>query len=457
MTRELTTIDQFESIRADLVQRNEFTCQEKLFSESEQWEIADGSIRRHDHAFFSVIGLKGHSLKMVGPLMEQPIIYQPTKAINGFLLNSTNRGLSVLFQARVEPGNTGIMQLAPTVQSTEANYKQVHGGRPTKFINHFLDGEENRILYHGLQSEEGSRYHGKYNLNIIAQADDVDLIDDEADFCLLSAEKIRGFIGLDYVINTDARALLFFLDWDLLCNNSKAFYDRDNPVNRALMESYSYGGSDVGSNVFDVMLAVSYMRAKFALRSEHTSLYELSNWELSDRGLKEKTPQLGFSVFLYEVLATQREVGGWDQPLFSSDTTGRVILFCRINKGVMEFLLSSDREIGYLEGVQLTTSVSIAPGRRPELLSEDELTLLSEADKAEGNDVLLESHQSEEGGRFYNDINHYQIIMTDGDFDLKGAAEFHWLTLSQIKMLGNISSYIAIELRCTLSHLIELS
>ena len=123
----------------------------------------------------------------------------------------------------------------------------------------------------------------------------------------------------------------------------------------------------------------------------------------------------------------------------------------------MEFLVSGDREIGYLEGVQLTTSVSIAPGQRPELLSVDELMLLSAADNAGAGAVLMESHQSEEGGRFFNDINHYQIIVTDGDFHLKDSTEFHWLTLSQIKMLGNISSYVSIELRCALSLLIELS
>ena len=59
MARELETVEQFESIREDLLQWNEFTCRVKLFSESEQWGIFDGTIRRNDHAFFSVVGLKG--------------------------------------------------------------------------------------------------------------------------------------------------------------------------------------------------------------------------------------------------------------------------------------------------------------------------------------------------------------------------------------------------------------
>lgn len=454
--KQLETVEQFESIKKSLILKNDFRCVPKSFSSSEQWGVFNGEIRRNDRNFFSILGLKAYSNKNFVPLLEQPIIFQPTNAINGFLLKGTKQNKSILFQARIEPGNTGVVQLAPTVQSTEANYKQLHGGRPTSFIQQFLFSKQKNILYKELQSEEGSRYHGKYNLNLIVQADENDFLEEKEDFLLLAPEQIKNFICTNHVINTDARALLFFLDWELLCENSKAFDSKTNPVNQALMKSYYYTGSDIGTDILVAIKKLMQTRATFAVSTNHTSLHDLKNWELSDTCLKEKEEQLGYNVSLYEVHAQHREVGKWDQPLISSNTVGRVILFCRINKGIMEFLISVDREIGYLEGAQFTASASIAPGKRAELFLQDEFSLLEIANNTDREDIILECQQSEEGGRFFNDINHYQIILTEKEFNLSNSSGFLWMTLSQIKKLGNFPSFIAIELRCVLTLLINL-
>lgn len=456
MAKELKTIQQFEEIRSELIAKNEFSCNPKLFSASNEWGIHGGVIARRDGNFFSITGLRVYSSKDPTPLYEGPIIFQPTNAINGFLYEYDNNVLHILFQARVEPGNTGIVQLAPTVQSTEANYKQLHGGKPTSYINNFLHCEKCRVLYRGLQSEEGSRYHGKYNLYIITEAGEYDFSKNMNDFFLLSAEEIKKFISIDNIINTDARGLLVFLDWEMLSGNSKAFDSASTPINRALMKSYYYSDDKLGTGIFQSIQQLMHTRAHSAMRAEHISIDKLSNWKLNDEYLVEINKQLGFSVSLYDVQAINREVPQWDQPMISSDTEGRVVLFCRINDGVMEFLISLDRDIGYLEGTQYTSSISIAPGKRDKLCTEAELLLLEEANGACSSDIMIECRQSEEGGRFFHDINHYRIILTEKDFSLSVDPKSKWMTLSQIRNLGKISSMLSIELRCVLALLIKL-
>ena len=144
-----------------------------------------------------MVGLKSHSNLEKITVSESPIIYQPTNAINGFLVSNRDGEVSILFQARLEPGNVGAVQLAPTVQSTEANYKRLHGGKATPFVDCFLGNGSGRVMYNGLQSEEGSRYHGKYNRYIIVEGNGGGQDREMDGYYFLDPQQVREFVGLD--------------------------------------------------------------------------------------------------------------------------------------------------------------------------------------------------------------------------------------------------------------------
>ncbi|MCA9520560.1 MAG: NDP-hexose 2,3-dehydratase family protein [Myxococcales bacterium] len=433
---------------------NRFRCEPIAFAAGWPWGLREGQLRREDGYFFSIVGLRALGNPAGFPVLEQPIISQPTKAINGFLVWWGTAGLEILFQARVEPGNVGGMQLAPTVQSTQANYEQRHGGRPTAFIAPFLQPGARRVLYRGLQSEEGSRYHGKYNLNLIIEATPADIEAARCDVFTVGAETLRQLVALDHVINTDARALLFFLDWTLLCADHKPFASHDDPIHRALARSFAHLDADRGTSPLDAVRCLMHARATLALRTRPIALDELGNWRLTETTLCETVDELGFRVSLFDVCADQREVGRWTQPLVCSDGDGRIVLFCRIRDGVLEFLCSLDYELGYLEGAQLTASVSVSPGKRPALLKESERVLLDAAERATGDAILVDCRQSEEGGRFYHDVNRYQIILDETLVAGRDGDDALWITLAQLRTLSTISSIVSIELRCILSLLV---
>src|SRR5690606_1498656 len=67
---------------------------------------------------------------------------------------------------KIEPGNVGGFQIAPTVQATESNYKRVHGGDKTLYLDPFLDSKS--IIFHdSLQTEQGWKFLKKRNRNIV--------------------------------------------------------------------------------------------------------------------------------------------------------------------------------------------------------------------------------------------------------------------------------------------------
>jgi oxidase EvaA len=56
----------------------------------------------------------------------------------GIIRKKFNNEYKYLLQAKLEPGNINNLQLSPTVQATESNYRRVHGGKKTPFSNIFL-------------------------------------------------------------------------------------------------------------------------------------------------------------------------------------------------------------------------------------------------------------------------------------------------------------------------------
>ena len=89
-----------------------------------------------------------------------------------FLLQHRNGVPHVLVQAKVEPGNIGYAQLAPTVQATQSNYERVHGSQETPFLDWFLGQRQDAVLDDCLQSEQGSRFLGKFNRNMAVRVPD---------------------------------------------------------------------------------------------------------------------------------------------------------------------------------------------------------------------------------------------------------------------------------------------
>lgn len=128
------------------------------FAELDRWCFQEGTgkLLHQTGRFFSVEGLHvkvGHN-----PHEEwrQRIISQPEVGILGILAKEFDGVLHFLLQAKMEPGNLGLVQLAPTVQATRSNYTKVHNGADVPYLRHFMRPNRSRVIADVLQSEHGS-------------------------------------------------------------------------------------------------------------------------------------------------------------------------------------------------------------------------------------------------------------------------------------------------------------
>jgi len=100
---------------------------------------------------------------------DQPIIYQAEVGLLGILTRKFEGVQHFLMQAKAEPGNPNIVQLAPTVQATASNYTQVHKGRAPLYLEYFFNHTNSKILVDLLQTGQGARFFKKKNRNMIVE------------------------------------------------------------------------------------------------------------------------------------------------------------------------------------------------------------------------------------------------------------------------------------------------
>jgi oxidase EvaA len=371
-------------------------------AESAEWHDDGGAIVHRSGGFFRVVGLEcdGHAAAI--------FIEQRTVGTLGFLI----RGGELLVHAKIEPGNVGLVQLAPTCQATDSNARRIHGGAAPPFIDAFPRGAAN-ALYDVDQSEQGTRFLGKCNRNVLVAAPaDVPL---PATHRWMDVDEVLELARHDYVVNTDARSVLVCAPWRRLVNRV--------PFSRVR------GGFGAELMVSAHSSSHSLARVKAEIAAARAATREPKIVPLTE------VPQNGVRVRQIRVTVRGREVPSWDQPILDSSGEGNVLLACGRIDGVLHFLFRARSEPGLHDHVELAPTVVVEPGGKSDV-------------RIDGT-VVAECRQSEEGGRFYRDTNLYQIVDVGKAYDAD-----YWLTLGDIRTLLDEPGWLTNEARSALSLLL---
>ena len=126
-------------------------------------------------------------------------------ALSAFITRRREKGVDLLVQAKTEPGNVGIVQLAPSCQATASNRERIHGGDLPPYSEYF-SGSIGEIISDSLQSEQGTRFFGKLNRSILVMDDHVEAQYDQ--HCWIPFQLFRQLLTEDFLVNTDARSVL---------------------------------------------------------------------------------------------------------------------------------------------------------------------------------------------------------------------------------------------------------
>ena len=422
---------------------NKNTCvkiEEIPFSKGNFWfyDKDKGEILNSKRKFFSVRGLSCQIDNEV--VAQQPIIFQDEIGFLGIIVKEINGVLHFLMQAKIEPGNVNGVQVSPSIQATRSNFTRVHGGEMPLYFDWFKESKKHgTVLYDQIQSEQGSRFFGKRNRNIILLTnEDVPIY---PNYKWMTLGQIKNLMKIDNLVNMDTRTVLSGLLTVLIGLDGSEF--EKSFCDKALCRSIFQKDKELTKTAFSMLN--NYKMYK-DVSKEFLSLEVLPDWIVDDNGITSMKPA-DFDVRYYEIEIEGRETQTWTQPLFKAKSKALFVLFSCIDNGVRKFLISLRPEIGCFDKVEFGPSIQIANSAN---YDGDDAAYRLFCEKEKNKHFLIDVVLSEEGGRFYHEQNRNVIVEIDKD-ELPVSEDFLWVDYATLNALMSNNNLLNIQLRNLLS------
>lgn len=177
-------------------------------SQVKDW-VYDGNVIAHkDQKYFSVIGVNVTIDGREVTRWNQPMVKAAQEGIIGFLVKKINGIYHFLVQAKVEPGNFDILELAPTVQCLTGNYRKGLNEYTIPYIEYFVNPKKENLWYSVYQSEEGGRFYKEQNLNMIVEVGEDFPVEVAENYCWVTLNQLMSFVTYNNYLNIAARSLL---------------------------------------------------------------------------------------------------------------------------------------------------------------------------------------------------------------------------------------------------------
>lgn len=418
------------------------SIEEIPFSQMEGWCVdMDGSLRHQSGKFFSIEGIRVQTDYPSVKIWSQPIINQPEIGYLGILTKEFDGVLYFLMQAKIEPGNVNCVQISPTLQATKSNYTQVHGGKKAAYLDYFRNAKPEQIILDQLQSEQGARFLKKRNRNMIIKVEgDVPVLED---FCWMTLGQIKELMQEDNLVNMDTRTVISGIDFTQFPITDEE-YARMSEYGKEMMNSAK---TTKGLNTMPQILSwLTDLKAKHELNVQSTPLNTIADWECRENEIVRKDRQF-FRIIGVKVSIDNREVKSWCQPLVQPMQQGICAFVLKKINGVYHFLVQAKMECGNLDVFEMAPTVQCLTGNVYSKTVKEKPLFTEYILNARKEQIIYDTLQSEEGGRFYHEQNRNMLVIADEDFPIEVPPMFQWLTLHQINELLQFNNYLNIQAR----------
>ncbi len=414
------------------------------FNDICKWQFDFNNVKLHHTTgkFFSVEGINVKTNIGNIPEWDQPIINQPEIGYLGFITKIFNGVLHFLVQAKIEPGNINYVQLSPTIQATRSNYMQIHKGKKPLYLDYFKFANSKQILLDQLQSEQGSRFLKKRNRNIIILTKEE--IPEHENFLWLTLGQIKDLMAFDNLVNMDTRTVIAGIEFG---NPEDESYL--NQVNhQSIGNKFLKSSTDSKNSFHKIDQIISFLttqKSNSILEIEKTPLNKLRKWKLGNYDLVHEENKY-FKVIGVEVKIENREVTSWHQPMIQPMQEGLCAFILKEINGTIHLAVQAKVECGNHDIVEFAPTVQCLTGNYRETKA-GSLPFLEYVLNASKNQIIYDTMQSEEGGRFYKEQNRNLLIYVGEKFSNKLPDNYVWMTLSQILWFLKFNNFFNVQAR----------
>tara|TARA_B100001057_G_scaffold498883_1_gene607498 strand:- start:11321 stop:12694 length:1374 start_codon:yes stop_codon:yes gene_type:complete len=412
------------------------------FQDLDHWffDKKNGVLKHKSGQFFTIEGV--HVKTNWGKVSEweQPIINQPEIGYLGIITKEIDGLLYFLLQAKVEPGNVNNVQLSPTLQATKSNYTQVHKGEKPRYLEYFQNAKKEEIILDQLQSEQGARFIGKRNRNIIIKIDED--IEVHEDYIWLTLGQIKKLMQKDNLVNMDTRTVISGIPFEFFVDLDTSLGDYElgmlNSANTNLKTKYSFD---------EIIKWITVLKCHYEISIKSVSIFDIINWQITDDEIRHIDNKY-FKVIAAQVEISNREVTNWTQPLVKPLQDGIIAFIVKKINGIYHFLVQAKLECGNFDIIEMAPTVQCITGSYS---NSSDVPYLNYVLNAPSIQIRFDTLQSEEGGRFFREQNRSMIIEASEDFSIEVPENYTWLTLNQLNYFIKFNNYVNIQARSLIS------
>ena len=183
----------------------------KSIFETRGWKVTDSEIVQDQERFFKVIAARVAISNREVTSWTQPLVQPMQHGIIAFITKKINGVHHFLVQAKLEPGNFDILEMAPTVQCITGSYKD---SKDVPFLDYVVNISQSQIRYDTLQSEEGGRFYREQNRSLIIEAHADFPEEVPANFKWVSLGQLTIFLKFNNYLNIQSRSLLSAINFN---------------------------------------------------------------------------------------------------------------------------------------------------------------------------------------------------------------------------------------------------
>ena len=416
------------------------------FDEMNSWKLSEYSLIHDTGRFFSIDGIKVQTNWGSIRSWDQPIINQAEIGYLGFITKEFNGTLHFLMQAKIEPGNVNFVQLSPTLQATRSNYSQVHKGKKPLYLEYFQKATSRQVILDQLQSEQGARFLKKRNRNIIIKIDEEIPVYDN--FIWLTLGQLKKLMHYNNLVNMDTRTVISGIPFGTydqqvvkLFNFFK--YD-DNSVQEAFLKSALLSTGTLHT-IENIITFLTHLKSIYDLEVRRIPINRINDWIITDSEIHHKDNKY-FKTIAVDVEIGNREVVKWSQPMIEPAQEGLCAFVCKEINGILHFAVQAKLECGNHDIIEFAPTVQCLTGNYRSSKGES-LPFLNYVLNAKKNQIIFDTLQSEEGGRFFREQNRNMIIIAGEEIPVGLPENYIWMTLNQLHVFLKFNNYLNIQAR----------
>jgi len=176
----------------------------------EKWCFTDEEIHHEDNKYFKVIPVRAEIANREVKSWTQPLVESVQQGIIAFIIKKIDNVYHFLVQAKLEPGNLDVLEMAPTVQCLTGNYRDGFSEYVVPYLDYIMQSKGSELeKYSTFQSEEGGRFFREQNQNIIVEADESEqFINLPDNFIWMTLNQMKTFVQYNNYLNIQARSLM---------------------------------------------------------------------------------------------------------------------------------------------------------------------------------------------------------------------------------------------------------